>query len=207
MKPYSKLITLFLFLLMSLTTITQATQKFIGLGGGYTSFSENYATTYHFKGTFGLLSSTGIMYDLSMGYAESKAEGETLHLKMAPILVGASYIFNPKKQISPYVGAAAGMNILPSNYSSPGFTFGGKAGLLFKIDRDLTWFLEASYLTATDSETDLSINPFNLGIGLTMNLNSKHQRRDLKPHKKKRQKSDYQTRKERRRRRAEKRRY
>ena len=207
MKKYSKIMKCSLLLCLLFSSMAQATQTFISLGGGYTSFSENYASTSHIKGTFGLMSPSGIIYDLSVGYSEAKEQGDLRHFKVAPILVGASYIFNPKRKITPYIGILTGMNILPSDYNSPGFTLGGKTGFLFKIDRELTWFLEASYLTATDSNTELNINPLNIGIGLAMNLRSEGKKRGIRPVKKQKVKSEYQKRKQKRRRRAEKRRY
>jgi hypothetical protein len=200
----SFLIISFFFLFIS---VTQANEKFISLGGGYTSFSENFASTSHLKATAGIISPQGIMYDLSIGYSDAKEDGDLPRFKMAPVLIGASYIFNPRRSITPYVGVLAGMTILPSAYNSPGATVGGKAGMKFRIDRSHSWFLEASYLSISEDKTDLDISPLNIGVGFAMNLNDggKHRKqatkkRKVSPGKKKKVNKERKRRNKRRRR-------
>lgn len=207
MKKIQK-ISFFIALIMFFSaSINIAAPTFLGFGLGTTNFSEQFPSTYHVKGLAGFQVSNTILYDISTGYTAVKAKDNLSGIKMVPVLGALNYLINPEQSVSSYIGAIAGLNFLSSSYKSPGFTYGAKGGLRFKVDSSLSCFIEASYLVSEDSETEFQISPFNISVGLTTAFQTRPTRVHKKSiNKQSPKKREYQIRKDRKRR-AKHRRY
>ena len=172
-KTNSNYLIALLLMVFMMPTVAMGLQKSISLGGGLSTFSDHYKTGVNVMGKLQLQAYNGISLDLNSGYirADGKNNGPRLH--MAPILVGVTYTHKrPFSTLEPYAGLLIGASIMSDTYSSPLLTYGARAGGELRMDGALSVFLEAQYLTLSDSssKTGLDITPISFAMGIKLNL-------------------------------------
>lgn len=177
--------------LIGLSTATIAQSTYVSLAGGYSSFGDHFSSGLTLKGRGGILSQSGIGMDITAGYIQAKKQtASDPDLKMVPVSVGINYVSKEMDKIWPYMGAELGVALMSNSFESPGPFYGGKMGVLFKLDHDLALFAEVGHTSLNDKKTGININPIQgtLGMSLMLGESKKSLAKTPKKIKKKRKK-------------------
>jgi hypothetical protein len=162
-----------LFIVFMVPNIVMGLQKSVSLGGGLSTFSDHYNTGVNVMGTLQLQAYNGISLDINSGYIRANGKDNKPNLRMVPILVGPTFTYKrPFSTLEPYVGLLLGASIMNDSYNSPLLTYGARIGGELKMDGALSIFLNAQYLTLSDSnsKTGLDIEPLSFLMGIKFNL-------------------------------------
>ena len=185
----SRVLLIIMMVLMPINSYAQ--RLFIGLSGSSVAFSDNFNNTFAGKGTMSLISRSGLGFEGSVQYikADGKEAGDP-ELKIVPVLIGLNYYINPHKRVTPYVGGSVGASVLNKVFDTPAFTYGGKVGLLFKVDHDLVINADISTVIVNDDKTSIDINPMIISVGVNIKIGGEkppiNKERLVKPRKRKR---------------------
>ncbi|MFT5171009.1 MAG: hypothetical protein ACI9BD_000781 [Candidatus Marinamargulisbacteria bacterium] len=158
-------------------------RSYISLGGGYTTFAQNFESSFDLSGKAGIITQDGLGVEASVGYIQAHGETTAIpDLKMVPITAGINYYLNPRRKISPYAGVLASATLLGKAFDSPAIAFGGKAGINFRVDPQTSVYGELVYLTATDDKTSLELSPIMVNVGYTINFGVQKGEKKLNKH-------------------------
>jgi len=135
--------------------------------GGAVTFLDHYKNSTVVGAKASFEAREGLIMGGSVSYMEVKSK-TTAHpaFKAAPVLAHLQYKLPVSLRIKPYVGLRAGLSKLSSPHDSPAFTYGGTAGLMMLVGKDVRFYIEANQDMIQSDGHDLNPLSFVAGIGI-----------------------------------------